>query len=543
MALVKTLQPPTVALAENPVLFGFSTNNMYAHPGTRAEFTIQINGMQGVGQFELIIDGIYYPFQFVPTPGNNPGDLPEAYIGVGFGTYDQYLSQVKNEFQKHPFLAKHYTITMQGAPFTPYILFVAKALGAKYTIALNAAPSSVVKAIAASNVTGVNQVMNPFFGVYLQCYIDGELTGEDLLQPNETGELVYDVSAYLKATATPSFTWPITTILKNRTDLMRRFWVMYAERYGMPAQIYKLQSTYGFISYALPGGAGYMQNAKYQNQDTSFWEELQYTKQFLTWQPKTKTVKPDQTEKLFWLNNLTIPSVRLMCELIFFDDLTTVQSLSMPPVLTAQYNIVELSFMLNDFLEQLSVTGRLYKATIYLVNPATGEAVSEKRTYLSDYRNELHTHQFVWRNSFGMYDTDLFAGKYQQSVKDEKQIFSFTNRYSFNNTNAPTRVLKSTEVEFLSTSTGWIEDKSRANWLRELLLSREVYEIIDHVLHPIVITSGDVEIVTEGKTLHNIHFDYTRAYTDEHHSKQEGWISAKFIQSFNQAHDPSINTQ
>ena len=233
---------------------------------------------------------------------------------------------------------------------------------------------------------------------------------------------------------------------------------------------------------------------------------------------------------------------RLKADLKFYTDLST-ETTHQITLLTGlvKYDIVEISFTLNDILEQLTDPDRLYSATIYLVNQL-GQTVSEKRTYLADYRQELHSHLFIWRNSFGMYDMDLFTGAYLQGVASEKQVFSLTNNYSFAVTDAPTRVMRSTEVERISASIGWMEDPQRANWLRELLLSREVYEIVDNNLVPVVITSGDVELVTEGKTMHNVQIEYTRAFTDEHFAKAGSYMTAKFLQSFNQAQNTQ-NTQ
>lgn len=538
MALAKTQQPPNVVLSENPVLFGFETDNLYATTGAKAEFSLFMSALPTLGdEFTLTINSTNYLFTFVANPGNDPGDLPATWSGVGFGTFSAYLTQVKDELLKHPYLSKYYTISIEGGT-NGYILFIAKDTGAKYTIALTVAGGSVVSTDPVYNVTGVDQTVNPFFGVYLQCIIENELAGEDLLTPNAEGLVQYDVSAYLKAAAEPSFLWPVTGYAIKRTGLLKRFWVQYAERYGIPQQIYKLKSTYGFISHALPGGASWLQNAAYEAQQSSWWQKLPINKQFLTSQPPQKEVKLDQTEKLFFLNYQSSSPLKLKADLMFYETLGTETTVVLASVPSVKYDVIEISFSLNDILEPLTDPGRLYRATLYLVNQL-GEVVSEKRWYLADYRAELHSHAFIWRNSYGMYDTDLFTGRYQKSVASEKQVFNLTNNYSFSPTEAPVRVMRSTEVERIGASSGWIEDTNRANWLRELLISREVYEVIDGSLVPVVITSADVDITTDGKTLHNVQFEYTRAFTDEHFSKVGAYVSAIFQQSFNQAQNNS----
>jgi hypothetical protein len=543
MTLVKTQQPPNINLGENPVLFGFKTTNQIQQAGVRAEFSLFFGGMPTLGHIlELLIDGKTHQFTFVGAPGNDPYELPLQYTGVGFGTFDGYLGQVKDEILKNPYFSKYYNITVQGGWANPYLLFIAKQVGSRYTISLVSGPGSFFTTNSLLNVAGVDQVLRPFYGVYLQCYVDGILAGEDLLAPSSDGTLQYDVSAYLKAHATPSFTWPPSTgYLKKRPELLKRFWVRFADRYGVPASINKLQSTQGFISYALPGGAGYMQNSQYQLQNTNFWDSLQYNKRFITNQPVNKRVKLDQIEKLFFLNYQHTTPIRLRVSLEFFDALGVMVDIDLETLSVQKFEVLEINFTLQKILDLLPApVSQLHKAEICMMT-GTDTKVSETRTYYTDYLAERHSHYFIFRNSLGVYDCDLFTGRHQQMVSSEKQVFQLTNRYSFTRTDAPSSVMRSTETELFGASTGWTDDTNRVNWLRELLLSKEVYEVIDDILFPVVVTSAEVDLVTTGKTLHNVQIEYARAYTDEHFSKITGIAAAKFIQSFNQANDPQFN--
>ena len=385
----------------------------------------------------------------------------------------------------------------------------------------------------ATNVDGVDGVLHPFYQVYAQTVINSALSGEDLLSPDAAGDAYLNISAYLKAYSQSSFIWPIQSLLHNRTDLMLRFWVRFAERYGITPQIKKLQSSEGYVTYALPGGVGHMQLDEYNRHNNTFWDELQYHRHFLTHQPNNKQVKFLQVEKLFFLNYQNIGQLRLRVELTYFADPCTPETFNLSTVTTAQWNIIELSFSFADLVETMATPiDKVYRFSVWLIKP-DGTQVSEKRTYYVDHREEMHTHHFIWRNSYGVYDSDLWAGKHERSVSSEKQIYSMTNRYSFAATNPQTQVLKSGEVEMYNASTGWAEDEARINWLREMIMSREVYEVVDGVLYPIVITTAEAHIQTTGKTLHNLHIEYTRAFTDEHFS-QQSTISATFLQSYNQ---------
>jgi hypothetical protein len=161
MALTKTLQPPNVVLGEDPVLFGFETNNLTQTPGVKAQFTLFLSAMPTVGQqFTLAFAGHEITFEFVANPGNDPAELPANYTGTGFGTFNAYLAQLKDELLKHYLVHKYYDVTVAGTQFNPYLLFVAKYPGTTYNITLTAINITTNQQL---NVTGVNEVMRPCF--------------------------------------------------------------------------------------------------------------------------------------------------------------------------------------------------------------------------------------------------------------------------------------------------------------------------------------------------------------------------------------------
>ncbi len=531
--LVKIQLPHTIALAENPILFGFRSYNAFATPGVVAKYYFEFTGYPALGQAWILeYAGHIYTFEFVQNPVNNPLHLNAGFTGIGLPTLVTYMQQVINQINQHYDFSTDFLITLDNVTGPYRICFTARQAGEAYN--LTSSGTAPVQTIVGWNTQGVDPEPRAFYGIFCQCFIEDDLAGEDLLNVNEAGEVFYNVSSYLKANINSSFIWPVMSLLANRTDLLKRYHVRYADRYGIPAAINKLKSTDGILTYALPGGIGYEQQNLFEAQNNNFWNDLQYTKRFLTNKPKSIRIKQDQIEKLFFLNHQIITQLHLYIELYFFSDLDVPYIYTLSGVTTTQWKVIEVSFHFLELVETLTPPlDKVYKFVIALAKP-DGTLVSERRTYYLDHRAELHQHFFIWRNSLGMYDTDLFTGKYERSVASEKQIYSMTNRYNFTANNPQTQVLQSIETQMVNASTGWIDDVERATWLRELLLSKEVYEVENGVLHPIVITTADVAITTDGKTLHNIHIEYTRAYTDEHFSKS-GHISAGFINSWQSA--------
>jgi|GEM_PF-3762914 len=538
MALVKILQPPTVVLSGNPVVFAFEATGRFEVPGSCGVFYLSLQSFPSVGSsFILNYNGSDHLFTFVTTPGSDPGELPASYTGMGgAATFSMYLMQVLSELQKHFYLSKDFEITLTGLPVNPLFCFSAKLPGSSYKITLGANPTAPVTTDPLLNTPGIDPGLRPFYSGYIQIYANGQQIGEDLAAPDEDSVIRVNLSAYLQAHAISSFTWPPAGFVTVRTDLLLRYHIRYAERWGIPAGIKKLQSTAGITTLALPGGVGFMQQAMFSQMQNHWFSTLQYTKQFLTWAPRHRHIKTHQIEKLFFFFTQPAANLQLRARITWFDTQSQMAPLTVvvASVPVSQYQILELSFSFDQLgFAQLQPQRRVQKFELYL-SDTSGTAISEKRHYYLDYRSEPHTHAFIWRNSFGMYDTELFFGSYQESVTLEKKIFSVVNRFVFNILAPQTQVLESTLVEKVEASSGWFEDPEKAHWLKELLLSKEVYEVVDGVLHPVVITSGDVFVGTRGISLHNIAFSYTRAFTDEHFSKGS-FVTATFLESFNNA--------
>jgi hypothetical protein len=66
----------------------------------------------------------------------------------------------------------------------------------------------------------------------------------------------------------------------------------------------------------------------------------------------------------------------------------------------------------------------------------------------------------------------------------------------------------------LKANSGWISLAEKKH-LRDFLLSRETYEIVDDKLYPIIVTSQKSQAFTsDDVTLHSLDIDYDRSYND-----------------------------
>jgi hypothetical protein len=117
----------------------------------------------------------------------------------------------------------------------------------------------------------------------------------------------------------------------------------------------------------------------------------------------------------------------------------------------------------------------------------------------------------------GTYDTIRVTGIRETNSEYERLSAS---EYLFENDtfyNAPQKIHLAMEQITYKASTGWLTMDEK-NWLRDLMLSKEVYEIEGENLIPVVISSKKAFISKDKENLYSLEFEYQKAYTDEFYS-------------------------
>jgi len=251
--------------------------------------------------------------------------------------------------------------------------------------------------------------------------------------------------------------------------------------------------------------------AWWNDQDASFWVDAVNLMRFLTWCPRAKNTTATQLERLFFLvcdnNNLSLtPYIE-----VDYDDAST-ETYTLDAITMANFGVIELQvgyadLQLGDIHPERTVTG--WK--VWLQRDAV--PVSEIFEFTLDERVREFDRQFIFRNSFGWYDTALMTGKIENTLE-----FDRTSGYTILEEiesvyNAPDKAFLNKEQQTYKGSTGWLKS-SCLDWLRDMFLSKEIYEMIGGRCYPLLITSKKVVKGKDAEYNLQLDIEYRRAYND-----------------------------
>jgi hypothetical protein len=130
-----------------------------------------------------------------------------------------------------------------------------------------------------------------------------------------------------------------------------------------------------------------------------------------------------------------------------------------------------------------------------------------------EFRPQQFSRTFIFRNSFGAYDVFRATGRKKHINKYERMIlernlseFTLAQQYQI------------LESESFMVSSGYIS-KTTKNWLRELMLSEEVFEILGDYKFPILIQNEEVDNIDDLETIYDIDILYKYAFKNPKYSE------------------------
>lgn len=225
-------------------------------------------------------------------------------------------------------------------------------------------------------------------------------------------------------------------------------------------------------------------------QDRFFHEYLRDTRQFLTWQPTTKTISADQEEYLYFLFNFTPPAtIKLRVEINWRDGSTlTRDAMSLAGV--PLYSVLccpvgPLALGLDDTIASYSV---------WLSN-GDNERLSEGRTFYLESKYRPQTRHLLFCNSLSGWDTLRLLGKGEESTVVQRQTAQLE---TFGQTGIEAAQLRIVDIKgdtHLTVSTGWFERDSEAMaaYLAELLYSEAIYLITPKGHVPVILSTSELQ--------------------------------------------------
>ena len=144
----------------------------------------------------------------------------------------------------------------------------------------------------------------------------------------------------------------------------------------------------------------------------------------------------------------------------------------------------------------------------------TYDKIFQRRTYLIDQKIYKDQKYFIFKNSFNTWDSLRCTGENIKSIEIDRSTANVLNDLISSEN-------KDVFVEYnetFETNTGWTDQlcedpKAYINYLRDFIISKEIYEVKGDFLVPVRILSKEAELHSSREYVYNLKFKY--AYTSK----------------------------
>jgi len=535
--------PPVNSFAGNPMRYQVNSGSQISSTGSKAQMILKFVAMETVTghQFSLIVNGKI--LTFIQSMFGDDSGLSIPMINI---TLDQYVYAIFEALKLNYTLRSNYDFLLgDSTPGERLITLISKEVGTKWTLIFD--NISMVGLSMNFNQVGTDQVIKDNFSIVCSMWTDKKVIqqggnaphpiavtqtqlfkiAEDLKSVDSSGNVNFDISEYLRSfiklylTGEQNFTFPevATQNVAEWNHLILPYYTSFAERYSNEVRMLFFDT----IKYAIAGGLSREILAFYNSKEiqSDYFSDADNLKRFLTWAPAVKTTGKTQPEKLsFFLCGPNHPySYRLTIRIKFTDAsyysyyASDSHQYLTPALIEAMVGFNQLG------LANIDLTRDVESWEAWLEN-INGDTISEVRKFILDTDVYEHERTFLFRNSFGRYDTIRFLGVNESTMAYERisgQVLADEVITSFN---APSKNFEAWETQSFKADSGFIS-KETLVYMREFLITTESYEVLEGLLFPIVLKSLKISpFTTDEVYLYNLQLEYDRAYNDQYYSGQ-----------------------
>jgi hypothetical protein len=507
MTLTVTKNLDTVCPVDNPMTFTIGTDNHLSVHGVKASETM-IFSVADTSNKNLSISWgeISLHFYTCESPDESGLQLHRAAIGQSASIWVLILAE---DLLKNYYVSRDFRVSVVESD---KIQLTAKSEGSGYTLSISSSITGF--SLTSPGVDGADPVLRDFYGIMARVLdaTGSTIIGEDLVAPDPFGKSSFDIHDLLCDFLTPEFTWPQPAgeLCRRRDKFVREFIVRYAETYDRSVK--KLTALSG-NHHAILGGFDYKMLAALNGSAYSMMDFIVSFKAFLTWSPTTKLISKTQREKLFYLVFDNIKVINSFVKINFTDGTSSAKTLIGTHAVD-QYKVYEF-FTGYEALGIASLLGgkTALKYEFWLEDDSL-IVKSQVRTYEIDFRTYPYERTFIFRNSFGSYEMFRATGRKKHVNKYERMVLERNVSET-----AVTELYQVLESETFHVNTGYIS-RATKNWLREMMLSEDVREIIGDYVFPILIQNQEVENYDDLETIYDLDISYKYAFKNPKYSDQ-----------------------
>lgn len=335
-------------------------------------------------------------------------------------------------------------------------------------------------------------------------YLSGtfEPVGQELEQPADAGgRTTFEVQELLEPFVAPRLPAVAQTAVQRQDGAFCRFFLRYFERTAAGDGAVTTVAT----NYLLHGGLDYREAAL----GTWFSGYQQVHLPFLTWEPVTKKVLPDQPEYLFFMvPRANVAAFRYRARFTWADGTTTDVVLADRPGLL-RYEV----FCLPAGPAQLDLPAREAAAGQLVVSYAldvlddAGAPLSEVRTYLLDRRPAPVRRYFLYANSLGGWNTLVCRGRAARDLATKTSASENARAAGYDPLRGDYTTSRRTGLPVLKCYTG---PRSAAQLLADtdFMLSERVLLLAGERYHPGQVKDRTFTPYDEDETRRVVQFDF-----------------------------------
>jgi hypothetical protein len=497
-------QPDSVSYSQEPILLSLKASNVFtdAVEGRVMKISITFDGGIVAGKKIIFtINGEKITFTAVDNyVQTDMADTFPAQGALSFSAwYPSFASAVaSNYFYSHRLAPPSVDFGNQKLTFTtllPTTDFVLSTDIANATYNLEQTgivpylPIYEIIVQLESNTEGVN---------------DSHIVAELAVVPETSGD--FKAEFYLEKFLQQELTIEPPTITTIHEDKKRfkRFFILYTEKYGEPAQE-RLINVLNEVKYVVKGGFDWVFKQQVMPNIAD------YLGSFLTSQPSEKRIGKKQPEYLYFFNNTATQTVNLYVKVQWIGGsftthtLDTIEltpkSMTVLPVSWQHLNIVHPNFPEKEPLwYEVSLA-------IFSIFGFNGHFTNVQKYIVAD---QCDARFLIFQNKRGGMDTiRILDNKAQHIISSKKEtLLRIWHRDSF----AQSVTFNRKTYNIFKVQTGPI-DRLAAVWLQDLFASDYVWEIdtITGIYIPVIINTDNLTIIDGKEDLFDIQFEFQYA--------------------------------
>ena len=295
-------------------------------------------------------------------------------------------------------------------------------------------------------------------------------------------------------------------------------------------------TTVSSFKYCMYGKPSWYQQATWNNNGTSFYNDILAHNKFLTQQPTNKTIGWNIPEWLYFINVYGNSTCNIKIKCYFSDDsetTKTVGSFLAYPFDTYQIDVSPLAL-------QLDGTPTKYEIYVEMYDNETDQTHdTEIRYYTIDYNNYPNEHIFIFRNHYGGgFDTLRSTGmlKVIGKIKRDTIKVSLPDDYTF--TDSQFQLIDAEYLAEFELDWGFLlqygsDIQSWVTYMRQIEMSDLVYEFIDGIILPCQFLTDSFEFWDDDKPIKTHTSKFRRAYIDKGHANDPIVLAPDYSEDFN----------